>query len=545
MEIKRTEKLKESNLFASLEEGVIERGHLKARVMCPSGDFKWTGLLIGYTFKIEDDREDYLISPKSVKEAGYGTEITCDVDLEKFPFKPTNWHVSAVYEKDGELYEAPIQHKARRVSPKRLRNNNYSYIDKSGHIVFTCMTRGGYFGLRYREKTEFDGRLTKIKEEIAFARYTRYKDKYAAKNIYLIYEKKCEKAQDNGYYLFKYCMENDVEKYLNRSIYYVIKKDSPDLKKLEPYKSNVIIFGSIKHMIYMLASRLLISSDAKAHGYIWQFDRSLIGQRMGGGKKYVFLGHGVLALKKLNETFLADRQNAVMTTVTSEAEAEIVTNELGYKRSDAVVTGYARFDGLQDDSDQHREILIMPTHRSWLFGVDRETFVNSEYFKRYMDLLNSPELVSLLEENDLTANFYLHPSISEHFDAFSSSSDRVRLVKMGSVPLDDLMMHCKLLVTDYSSVCWDLYYMGKPTIFYQYDTDKYMETWGSYIDLEKDTPGYREDTLEKLIARIRDCIDGGFALDDYWKSRREEHFKYIDRNNCKRIVEELKERNYL
>ena len=136
-------------------------------------------------------------------------------------------------------------------------------------------------------------------------------------------------------------------------------------------------------------------------------------------------------------------------------------------------------------------------------------------------------------------------SISEHFDAFSASSDRVRLVKMGSVPLDDLMMHCKLLVTDYSSVCWDLYYMGKPTIFYQYDTDKYMDTWGSYIDLEKDTPGYREDTLEGLVSRIRDSIEGGFALDDYWKSRREEHFKYIDRDNCKRIVEELKERNYL
>ena len=24
------------------------------------------------------------------------------------------------------------------------------------------------------------------------------------------------------------------------------------------------------------------------------------------------------------------------------------------------------------------------------------------------------------------------------------------------------MMRCKLLVTDYSSVCWDVYYMGKP-----------------------------------------------------------------------------------
>lgn len=543
MEIRKTEKLKEAKEFALLESAVIENGILNIRVTCPSGDYKWTELLIGYAYKIEDDREDYLISPKSVSDAGFGMEMVCSVDLEAFPFKPTNWTVRAVYEKDDVKYSVPVRYKFYKVTPKELLKGGYSYISKSGHIVFTCMTKGGYLGLRYREATPYDGKLTKRKEAIAFSRFNRHKDKYADMNIYLIYEKQCEKAQDNGYYLFKYCMDSGAEKYLNRSIYYVIKKDSPDLKKLAPYKSNVIIFGSIKHMIYMLAARLLISSDQKAHGYIWQYDRSLIGQTM-GGKKYVFLGHGVLALKKLNDSFIAKNQNAVMTTVTSEAEARVVSEYLGYKKSNAVVTGYARFDGLQDDSDQHREILIMPTHRSWLFGVDRETFVNSEYYKRYMDLLNSKEFIDLLEENDLTANFYLHPSINEHFDAFSTSSDRVRLIPMGSVPLDDLMMHCSLLVTDYSSVCWDLYYMGKPAIFYQYDTDKYMDTWGSYIDLEKDTPGYRPQTLEELLSYIRKSIEDGFRLDDAWKARREEHFRYIDRDNCKRIVEELKERNF-
>lgn len=544
MEIRRTGIVKDSEIFASLESAVIENGTLRLRVKCPSGDYTWTDLLIGYTFKIEDDREDYLISPQSITEAGSGVEMVCNIDLEEFPFKPTNWNIRAVYEKDGEKYSARVQHKFRRIRTIDLLRGGYSYITGNGYIVFTCTTRGGYLGLRYREKTPYDGKLTKIKEAIAFSRYMRDKDKYDAMGIYLIYEKKCEKAQDNAYYLFKYCMDSGAEKYLNRSIFYVIKKDSPDMKKLDPYRPNVIIFGSIRHMIYLLASRLLISSDAKAHGYIWQYDRSLIGQRM-ADKRYVFLGHGVLALKKLNDTFLAKRQNAVMTTVTSDAEAEIVTKYLGYNESDAVVTGYARFDGLQDDSDKHREILIMPTHRSWLFGVDRDTFVNSEYYGRYMDLLNSRELAALLEKHDLTANFYLHPSINEHFDAFSTNCDRVHLIPMGSVPLDELMMHCSLLVTDYSSVCWDLYYMGKPAVFYQYDTNKYMDTWGSYIDLEKDTPGYRPDTLEDLIVCIRSSAENGFKLDATWAARREEHFRYIDRDNCKRIVEELKERNYL
>lgn len=543
MDYYRIDKINDATVFATLESAVINGRILKFKVLCPKGDaFMWTELLIGYSYKIEEDREDYIVRPDSIRDAGFGVEMTCAVDLEEFPFKPTNWTVQAVYEKNGEKYAARIQNPSKKIRAGELLKGGYSYVDSTGHLVFTCSTRGAYFGLRYREKTEYDGIQTKIKEVIALRKYSRKKEYYRKKQIYLIYEKQCAKAQDNGYYLFKYCMDNGMEKYLGRSIYYVIKKDSPDIKKLEPYKDNIIIFGSIQHMIFQMAAKLLLSSDSKAHGYIWQYDRSLIGQRM-GSKKFVFLGHGVLALKKLNESFLASRMNAVLTTVTSDNEADIVADELGYKKNAAVVTGYARFDGLKDASEDYREILIMPTHRSWVFGVDRKTFVNSEYYKRYMDLINSPEFIAMLRENDLTANFYLHPSINEHFDAFKSSDERVRLIPMGSESLDDLMMRCKLLITDYSSVCWDLYYMGKPVIFYQYDIAEYMETWGSYIDLEKETPGNRAGDLDQLLTFIKESISLDFRMDDYWQSRREDHFRFIDRENCRRITEVLKERN--
>lgn len=540
----KIEKIKDiqySEKTVTLEKAEIDKGQLSLRVSCPAEDCRWTGILLSYIYKIEDDREDHLVQPDSVRETDKGTALTCTIDLENFPFRQTNWMICAVYEKDGERYAAGIRYKAKKLSAKELLEGKYSYTDSTDHIVFICAVKGGCLGLRYREKTEFDGRLTKIKEVIAYRRYKQREDHFKKKKIWLIYEKKCEKAQDNGYYLFKYCMDNNIEEKVDRSIYYILRKDAPDMKKLLPYKKNVILFGSMKHMMYLLAAKLLISSDSKNHGYILQYDRSIIGQSM-RKKKFVFLGHGVLALKKLNATFHAERMNAVLTTVTSEAEADIVVNELGYERSAAAVTGYARFDGLRDDSEGRGKILIMPTHRSWLYGVDRETFVNSEYYRRYMDLINSPELISLLKEHDLTADFYLHPSINEHFDAFSSSDERVHLVPMGSVPLDDLMMQCSLLVTDYSSVCWDLYYMGKPAVFYQYDVDKYMDTWGSYIDLTKDTPGDRADTLEQLLSYIKESIDSGFRLSDYWQDRREQHYKYIDRDNCKRIVEVLKER---
>ena len=44
-----------------------------------------------------------------------------------------------------------------------------------------------------------------------------------------------------------------------------------------------------------------------------------------------------------------------------------------------------------------------------------------------------------------------------------------------------------MLITDYSSVSWDIYYMEKPILFYQFDLEQYNETNGSYIDMDKRT----------------------------------------------------------
>ena len=184
----------------------------------------------------------------------------------------------------------------------------------------------------------------------------------------------------------------------------------------------------------------------------------------------------------------------------------------------------------------------MPTHRRWVFGIEREKFVESEYYHRYMELINDPHLMKQLEDHDLTLNFYLHPSIGEHIDAFSGGSDRVKIIPYGEYALDDLMMRCKLLVTDYSSISWDLYFMGKPIVLYQFDMEDYENTWGSYIDLTKDSPGERAETKEELLKAIDDYIENGFTLKQEILEKRESQFAYLDKNNAARVCDALIER---
>ena len=533
--------MNDTPIVARLGEITIIKQQMTIRVCCPNDGRQWESLMLGYAYKIESDKENYLLAPDSVSDRGRTIDITSIIDLESFPFRSTHWQVRAVFRQDEKLYGARVVMEPEKQDMWDFLFHPNHYVTKDKHIVFPYTSREGYAGIRYRVASEADSFKTRIRECRALSRYKKHKEKYDAENILLIYEKKCEKAQDNGFYFFKYCMDNDMESYLGRKIYYVITADSVDRKKLKPYEDHVIPFLSMKHMTSLLACRALISPDARAHSYIWQFDKSMIAGKI-NKKPHVFLGHGVLALKRLNDSFLAKNMNSIMTTVTSDAEADIVVNELGFRRHAAAITGYSRFDALEDISDQYNEILIMPTHRSWLFGVERDVFLASEYFQRYMELINSQEFIRMLKKHGMKAKFYLHPSIREHVSAFTSSDESVEVVQYGKYSLDELMMRCKLLITDYSSICWDVYYMGKPVLFYQYDLKEYLDTWGSYIDLKKDSPGKRAEDFEQLIERIREAMDQDFALDEVWAARQSDYFRYVDTENSRRICEALKER---
>ena len=542
MEINRIEELKESLYFGQCKQAVIKGSALTVTADCPAMGKKWIGFAVSYNYKIEDDKEIYLIRNSTVKSGKKNVRLTTSIDLAAFPFRYTHWAVLAVYEEDGDYYGVNLIYKLVKPSTKEFLFGQDSF-SKGKDIVFCNRIRGGYLGLTYRERGRYDGRLTRLKEYIALSKFNRHKDEYKKRKIYLIYEKLCQKAQDNGYHLFRYCMENNMEEYLDAEIYYVIEKDSVDMKKLAPYADHVLEFMSLKFMLAILGASLLISPDSRNHAYIWQNNTSLIAPKL-SKKNHIFLGHGVLALKRLNDSFTARSMKSVLCTVTSDSEAAVVRDELGFEPDRIVNTGYARFDVLHDTSGDSKRILMMPTHRSWLFGVERDVFTASEYYRRYMSILNSDRLINLLEEKDAYLDFYVHPSIKEHTDAFSSVSDRIRVVPYGETSLDDLMMQSKMLITDYSSICWDMYYMDKPILFYQYDVDKYLETWGSYVDLEKDLPGERTDDTDRLIDMIGEYADAGFAMKPEYEEGRKDRFAYIDDQNCFRICEVLRKRNY-
>lgn len=549
----------ERQLVCRAEVIQLRGTRLKLKVRCPDAvPGRWTSFALLRRYKLEADRQIYSFpADRAVRKDGY-TWMTANVDISQFRFNQLYWDIRAVFEgKDGTPYLVRIRAAVKRdESPwrKKLRRRQRqleriffsgSYRQDDQLSVSLYRTVDTNFALVCQEGSPYSGLAFRLKERLALVLSRVFRKQLAKKSIFLCYEKYCCMAQDNGFYFFRHCMEHDMERQMKRSIYFVIDKNQPDYQeRLLPYKDHVIQFMSLKHMVYILAARLLISSDSKAHAYAWRAKESIILPRIQNSKKLVFLQHGVIALKRVE--FYSKGTNAVNLFVTSnQREHDIIVEEMAYPPEDVIITGLARWDVLEDKGLTERHILVMPTWRNWLEEVSDTVFMTSDYYRNYMSLLNDARLAELLERQDLYLDFYIHPKFRDYLSAFSISGDsRVRLIPFGSEPLNQLIMGCKLLITDYSSVCWDVYYQGKPILFYQFDVDKYNETTGSYIDLETELFGDRVMTPEELLTQLENYAQNDFRLPRIYAELRPKLYAYLDHNNSQRTCEEIMKRNW-
>ncbi|MGN0477753.1 MAG: CDP-glycerol glycerophosphotransferase family protein [Ruminococcus sp.] len=532
--------------FVKLQKLKFKDNKLLVSADITDSSYEFVSFALSYRYKKSEDKQVHFANATHFTKKGR-RYIKASFDLSRIDLRRIIWDIFAVYKEGENLYFASIRVEEKQIDKKLFsfknlfsKNDYRLKTDEGTDVFFPYFTTINTIAFMVREKTSFDSRLFKIKEFIAMVIYKLFKKHYRKKKIILTYEKFCNCAQDNGYCFFKHCMEHNAQERLDASIYYVIDKKSGDYQRVKKYDKNVIDFLSLKHMIYLLSSRLLVSSDSIPHIYAWRPNCSPI-EKFVKQKKLFFLQHGVLALKRVDFLYGRTKPSAASVFVTSSnAEKNIVTKIFGYAPEEVCVTGLARWDELEDKSQNCREILLMPTWRSWLDEIQDSDFVKSDYYKHYMELLHSERLKKILEDNDLTLNFYIHPKFKDYIGNFNVDSNRIRIIPYGEEPLNELMMRCKLLITDYSSVCWDVFYMNKPILFYQFDYDMYNSIHGSYINMETELFGDRSLTLDKLLDDLEKSIKMKFKLPYEYKLMREDSYAFIDKNNCSRIVQQIR-----
>jgi len=480
--------------------------------------------------------------PYTATVEGDWIHVSTSFDPAKLPFCEIYWDAFLVVYRNGCRGYVPIKFNQQQLWRLYLGNQQWRIGDDK--VLFSHIAKRETLSFIYRDYyPHLDTYETRLKEFAAFALFALGHPYWKRKRIWLVYEKFCKLAQDNAYYFFDYCMSLPEEQ--RKHIFYVIDKSQPDYQKLAPYDAQVLDFMSFKHILYTMVAKLYIASDSRTHLYVWRSKPSIIRRRIAKHKIF-FLQHGVTALKQVAHLFGKQGSSPMTYFLTTSAnEQEIVVDNFGYRSNQAPVLGFSRWDVLEDKSSADApSILLMPTWRPWLEEQSDEVFVASDYFKAYSSLIQSEALGQVLERYNAKLRFFIHPKLSSMLGNFEASSDRIELVPQGSEPLNEVMMESNMAITDYSSICWDMLYMDKPVVFYQFDRDRYEEHIGSYVDLEHDLPG--ESCLEEtdLVKAIETVAARGFTLTDEQQAKADEWFAHKDRNNRQRTYNFIVEKGF-
>ena len=361
----------------------------------------------------------------------------------------------------------------------------------------------------------------------------------ARHEIWLVGERP-DTARDNGYHLFTYLRRErpDVR------AYYVLDPSSDRFDELATL-GRVVRHSSWRHRVLMVNATVLANAYSVKHMVPsrWQKQHYMRQLNWRVGAYRVYLKHGV------NDKTKDVRRRTGgydLYLTASPAETEAVRLTSGYEHQ-VVETGLPRFDALVP-TPPSRTILFMPTWRRYLApelfsdGATGEQPFEGSTYQRFVDgLLTSPRLHALLAEHDHRFEFMPHYNLRAEYVDPSLGGDRVTVLDGGASDIQDVMRRCDLFLTDYSSVHFDLAYLGTPMIYTHFDREEFAAGHAepSWFDHERDGFGPVTYDVGSTIDAIEHYLVGDHSRDPEYDERARRAFTFHDRNNSLRAVEAI------
>ncbi len=371
---------------------------------------------------------------------------------------------------------------------------------------------------------------------------------FQRKELWLISDR-LTKADDNGEAFFTYM--NSIGKRADIKTYFVLEKGCSDDKRLRKI-GKVVPYHTTKHKILSLLCSKKISSQADEHVFNRFFDLSYLYGDIQHRQKFIFLQHGIT--KDDSSVWLKKSETNISLFVTA-ANMEyqsIFQYPYGYNEKQVKCTGFPRYDYLYDNAAGKKIIVFMPTWRLYLTcGFDARSdsrmlagrFEDSAYCRMYAQALSNKKLVETAKLLNYEIKLMLHPAMPKECVSYFHCDPQIEILDK-STRYRELYADAKLIVTDYSSAVFDFAYLRKPVLYYQQDVDEFFSGKHvyrrGYFDYEKDGFGEVEYTADALVDRIVEYMKNDCRLKDVYRERIVKTFPYHDKENCRRVYEEIR-----
>lgn len=359
------------------------------------------------------------------------------------------------------------------------------------------------------------------------------------KEIWLVCEDKNE-ARDNGFCFFKYLNKEHKE----IVSYYAINYKSSDYEKVKKV-GKTVKYGSIKHWVLYFCCKYNISSQKAgkpdaAICYVLEVYGII-------KSKFIFLQHGI-TINKAKWLFYNNTKMRLF-ICGAKPEYKYVKKYFGYPEENIKYLGFCRFDDYFNINVNKKQILLIPSWREWIASKnefsnkyeDTKNFTNTEYFKKYQELINDKNLINLLKKEDLILYFYPHRNMQKYINSFKTTTNRIKIVNNKNSSIRKLLIESAVMITDYSSVALDFAYMKKNVIYYQFDEEKFREAQyeKGYFDYKRSGLGKVYNTCKEVVQELKKIYDNDLLLSEDFNKAHKEYFQLWDNKNNERIFNEI------
>ena len=354
-------------------------------------------------------------------------------------------------------------------------------------------------------------------------------------------------ANDSAEVLYRWIRKNKPA----TKIWFVVRRSSPDWKRLQHDHFKLINYGSLRWKLLMLLAAHMISSHADRY-----VTNPLPESQYGRPQwRFTFLQHGII---KGDISLWLNRKKIDLFVTSTEEEYDYVSGESVFKFGPKAVrlTGLPRHDDLlvQDlavPSEEKTYILVMPTWRDYLTGdpignsnerSKNQNFASSSYAVALQDLLKSNRLRDLAMTHGLRIAFMPHPNVQPYLSEFVLPK-HVEILRYADVDVRTVIAHAALMITDYSSIAFNIAYLQRPVVYYQFDLDEYYSGGHTerpgYFDYTTHGFGPVATTIDQLEQAVATIVEDG--VPSVYMDRMQRTFPVRDGKNSERVYKAIKE----
>ncbi len=355
--------------------------------------------------------------------------------------------------------------------------------------------------------------------------------------VALFYEKFCQKAEEGTFEIFEMAWKRNP-----KGAYFIINEKSPDYPRIKDHP-NVVKQYSPKYYRLLFRANCYISTETPFHLNIVRSNNKYF-RRSIAENTFVFLQHGVTYLKchGPNSPFLAGREmEPDYIVVNSDKEKAAVQRMLDIPADRILKTGMAIFSKLSyghitQESDDIAVIML-----TWKpYEDNMEDFTRSSYYKNTLAIYHLLNRYLPAEQ----IRIVIHPKTG----ALLENTELSPAIWRG--PISEVLKISKLLITDYSSVCYNSFYQGGGVVFFQEDIEYYEKENGKLIPADDEYIGRRAFSLEELENVLAGGLKDGRILLDHFRTeefvrRYREINEFSDGKNMERLCDTLKELHFI